>query len=124
MTSESLNYSFSPDIHSNFRYLKSTKNENLELGLKKSELARLYDFGWAGHCNMMNIKVLMLFLPRGVHSECEVLPLYCFWWIGISLALSQLTVQLSRRRINIHARKVKVSTGLEGAGTLDLQITS
>ena len=34
----------------------------------------IYDFVWAGNCNLVNIKVLMLFLPRGVHSECEVLP--------------------------------------------------
>ena len=26
-----------------------------------------------------------------MHSECEVLPLNCLWWIGISLTLSQLT---------------------------------
>ena len=37
-----------------------------------------YDFVWAGNCNLMNIKVFTLFLPRGVHSECEVLPRYCF----------------------------------------------
>ena len=37
----------------------------------------IYDFGWAGNCNLINIKVLMLFLPRGVDSECQV-PLNCF----------------------------------------------
>ena len=37
-----------------------------------------YDFVWAGNCNLINTKVLMLFLPNGVLSECEVLPLKCF----------------------------------------------
>ena len=40
----------------------------------------IYDFVWAGNCNLINIKVLMLFLPRGVHSECELLPLNCCWF--------------------------------------------
>ena len=38
----------------------------------------IYDFIRAGNCNLINIKFLMLFLPRGVHSECEVLPLMFF----------------------------------------------
>ena len=38
-----------------------------------------FDFVWAGNCNLINIKVLMLFLPRGVQIECEVLPLNFFY---------------------------------------------
>ena len=26
------------------------------------------DFDWAGNCKLINIKVFMIFLPRGVHS--------------------------------------------------------
>ena len=43
----------------------------------------IYDFVLAGNCNLITINVVMLFLPRGVHSECELLPLNWFWWIGI-----------------------------------------
>ena len=79
-----------------------------------SKIMFLYDFwfelGWK---------------PRGVAcTVSEVLQLKCFWWTDISLTLSQLTVQLSRRSTNIHAWKVRVGTGLERAWILDLQITS
>ena len=51
------------------------KGWNVEVlpNIKKIKLK--IDFVLAGNCNLINIKVLMLFLPRGVHSECEVLPL-------------------------------------------------
>ena len=44
----------------------------------------------------------MLFLPRGVHSECEVLPLNCFWWIGFYMALNQLTIHNSPEEAPTH----------------------
>ena len=71
------------------------------------------DFVSAGNCNLINIKVLILFQPRGVHSECDVLQLNYFWWIRISLALSQLPEEAPTS--NIHARKVRVGTDLEEA---------
>ena len=38
-------------------------------------------------CSLINIKVLMPFLPMAVHNECEVLPLNCFWWISFFLGI-------------------------------------
>ena len=53
---------------------------------------------------------------KGVHNECEVLPSYIVFGGSVfSLALSQLAVQLSQRSTSIHAWKVRVGTGLEGA---------
>ena len=103
---------------------------------KEAPILILYDFVWAGNCNLinikiftlfpagncnlMNIKVFTLFLPGGVHSECEVLPLNCFWWIGISLALSQLDCTTLPKK---HQHTCSKSKGRHGPFLLSLFVT-
>ena len=62
-------------------------------------------FVWAGNLQLDKYQGFNAVPAKGVHNECElVLSLYSFFGGSVySLALSQLTVQLSRRSTNIHA---------------------
>ena len=52
----------------------------LESGLTQLIIIRteafIHDFVWTGNCTLINIKVLILFLPRSMNSEFEALIYY------------------------------------------------
>ena len=61
---------YNRDLGYTYQKLDTLTNTLQKHPIKRLPQFIIYDFNWAGNCNLINIEVLMmLFLPRGVGVE-------------------------------------------------------
>ena len=81
----------------------------------------IYDFVWAGNCNLINIKVLILFLPVSV--KCYHLIVLVDWYFHGIKPADCITLPKKDQHICLESKGWHLARVWKGLDPLDLQIS-